>query len=45
MFQTGHSDPINSVALQSLERFDKSTDNQMLKCPMYLVLGQARREP
>src|SRR6266404_7693869 len=45
MSQPGGGDPINSVALQSLERLDKSAGNQTLKDLLYRVLGHARHEP
>jgi hypothetical protein len=45
MFQTGCGDPIKSVALKSLARFDEATVNQTFKCLMCLVLGHVHREP
>src|SRR6476660_3617152 len=44
MSQSGGGDPINSVALQSLERLDKSAGNQTLKDLLHRVLGHTRRE-
>jgi hypothetical protein len=41
----GLVDPIKSVALKSLARFDEATGNQTFKCFMCLVLGHVRREP